>query len=160
MKHVQSILTCVAKVTMVCPPKLLQTFTRLFGEVGFCRVGPWTMVEQKISVPTLWQMDHSDMWLLTSSEIHAQRIFSWVTSETKDADTIAPLSIIPNFLRKCQTANMPWDRKAWTHKLIGSKNLTICSESHSFWFPSMCSIHSHLPECISHKCLLATYNYA
>ena len=76
MKHAQSILTCVAKVTMVCPPKLLQTFTRLFEDVGFCRVGPWRMVEQKISVPTLGQMDHSDMWLLTSCERHAQKIFS------------------------------------------------------------------------------------
>ena len=65
--------------TMVCPSKLLQTFNRLFEEVGFCREGPWTMVEQPISAPTLGQLDHNDMWLLTYSERHVQKIFSWVT---------------------------------------------------------------------------------
>ena len=64
---------------MVCPSEYCKLLLDLFEEVGFCRVGPWRMVEQKISVPTLWQMDHSDMWLLTSSERHAQKIFSWVT---------------------------------------------------------------------------------
>ena len=141
--------------------RILQTFTRLFEEVRFCRVGPWTMVEQKISVPILGQMDHSDMWLLTFLwKICSENLFLSYESETKDAVTGAPLIIILNFPRKCQSASMTWARKAWPHKSVGSKNLTICSESHPFWFPSMCSIHSHLPDRIPHKCLLTTYNYA
>ena len=63
----------------VCPPEYCRLLLDLFEDVGFCRVRPWTMVEQKISVPILGQMDHSDMWLSTSCERHAQKIFSWVT---------------------------------------------------------------------------------
>ena len=50
--------------------------------------------------------------------------------------------------------------KNMTTQINWFENLTICSESHPFWFSSMCSIHSHLPGRIPYKCLFTTYNYA
>ena len=75
MKHAQNILIGGNEAT-VCPPEYCRLLLDLFEDVGFCRIGPRTMVEQKISVPSLGQMDQSDMWLLTSCERHAQKLFS------------------------------------------------------------------------------------
>ena len=56
-------------------------------------------------------------------------------SETKDAGTGAPLTILEidhfilNFPRKCQSASMTWDRKNKHKKLVDSNNLTMCSEN-------------------------------
>ena len=65
--------------TMVCLPKLLQTFNRLFKEVGFCRVGREQWLNRKLVYQHLdkWTIMICDCWLFC--EKYAQRIFSWVT---------------------------------------------------------------------------------
>ena len=113
--------------------RITANFNRLFEEVGFYRAGPWIVGEEKFSAPTLGQMDHNDMWLLTFHERHAQKTFSWVMKVKQRMQIQVLLCIIPNFLRKCQSAGMTWDGESWSHKSIDTNNLTICSESHPFW---------------------------
>ena len=117
---------------IVCPPELLQTLIDYLKRWGFT---DWTMNSRwrEISVPTLGQMDHNDMWLLTFHERHAQKMCSWVIKVKQRMQIQVLLCIIPNFLRKCQSANVTWDGESWTHKSNDSNSLTICSESHPFW---------------------------